>query len=251
LRTSQLQPYKTKYQKAGFCNDRVHVVCRRKTKDNTYPLDTIVYDFEWLARYVLERRLQAYLHQDVREDIVQHMMMLAIKQAGKYPYQNLMGSKEPAFAYFSTVMFHAGLDYLTRYRKAWKIGEQSPDEDLPDVPVQDQLPPMFIAEKMSKLIENSRKEWFHNDADDTRLRELLEKTAATSEIIRLKGKTRISRLYQAIVMMTLDPEEFPRADDEDGDVFFRALELLVGKRKAQQACFLWLMLEGNIRFNPG
>jgi hypothetical protein len=242
--------FKTKNVKAGFCNDRVHVVCRRHVKEGQ-PLDKIVYDLEWLARYVINRRLQVFAHEDTQQDIVQHMVTTAIQTAKNYPYKNLMGSKQPAFAYFNVVMYHAGLKFLENYRKHWRLGEQSPEERLPDKLVSDPEPPMFIAEKMAALIENSRKVWFKNDADDKKLRLMLEKTAEKCEVATYKGKNRVTRLYQAIVMLTLSPDTFPRGSDSDMDVYYRALALLIGENKAQQACFLQMMLEGEIKFKPG
>lgn len=247
-----MQNWKTKHKTAGFDDAKVHVYCRRHRKsDGKYKIDAIVDDFEWLARYVIAKKIQAYITDDMRQDMVQHLMMFAVRYAKKYPYENTMGSPQPAFAYFTVVMYHAGLGFIKEFRKKRGVHEQLPDDKSFEKPVETDLPPAFITEKMEQLIINARKNWFDNPVLNKKLRKLLEKTASQGYSIRLNRSTQLNRVYQCILMLTIDSESFPEANSVDVDLYTKLLSLLVGERKAKQALWLNQVVNGEVEYSPG
>lgn len=242
--------YQIKHKENGFNDAKVHVIVRRRQADPHYSIEPIIEDLAWLAYYVAAKRLNAYVQEHDRDEMVQEMLCEAVRSMDKFPYQNPMGAKQPAFAYFNVVMFHKGSDFLKKHRRHGKVQTQIAEDfdvqGLEDI----ELPPESFSKVATRIFKLSGKEFFGIPRKDQRLSEALRQTAETGEVARLSKKRDVGRYYQAIMMIVLNKDHVPQ-DDVPLTPRNRVLALFIGTKRAKQWQFLAALMDGAVDYNPG
>lgn len=238
--------YQTKNKEHGFDSNKVHVWIRRRIQQDDYDLSPIVPDLEWLARYIVARKIGQTLSEHDRADFVQHLVAESIRALPRYPWRNIRNTLQPAFGWFSIVMYHLGLVWIKRWRRTRNHSEEIPEEY--DKPVNDKVP-MHMAELQERIFKESLKEWMEYPRYDRRLRRAMRYTARRGTVKRLNPNHDVGRFYQCIMMAILNKDFIPQ--EYDITQKFKVFALVVGKKRARQLQFLDNILSGNYKYNPG